>query len=458
MSKFLFNFILLTVMFFTLTTMPVNKKILDFNFSLEGFLAWEQSKNPAGETPETPADGWGDASMTIGTPYLYEPEQLVILIEGTGEVVRSASDIRAQMTLTVYDKDRSVAVLSGDQIPFLEDRLTDKTTVELVLDVKALKLPAGHYTLEFSSASAHVATGPTGVSDSVTAAVSTFEGKRYVPARQVAGAGNVALQIYYVDENLMHLIPLSQATANDRVLRKTANALAAPPPAGLGLLNEAPAFRVPNIQYAQGLASMYTRAADLGPFSSGSTRSLMAVEAIKYSLFNIDYVQEIKFYVDGRATGEFLHGMDLSTVYKRSATPTAWLGIRTSGERLLVGPVAVYPTLSNPVEDVLALLKSGIAQEGSSDALIAPVPGNVTILSAVQEGSVVTVDLAVEGELYGGNPALTAFMVDAMTQSLTSIQGVDGVRFMLNGTPAGSLNGLNLSEIQRRKALVNPLE
>lgn len=454
MSKFLFNFVLLTVMFFTLTTMPVNKKILDFNFSFEGFLEWEQSNQPEVEIPGIVADGSEDAAMTIGTPYLFQPESLVILVEGTGEVVETAAAIRDQMTLTISDKDRQVKTLTGAQIPFGDDRLIDKTKVELTVDVAALALEAGHYQLDFSSTSTHLAAG----ANSVSAEVSTFAGKRYVPAKQVSQNGYVSIQTYYPDEQLMHLIPLSQATANDKVLRKTANALAAPPPAGLGLLNEAPAFRVPNIQYAQGLATMYTRSADLAPFSTGSTRSLMAVDAIRYSLFNIDYVQKIKFFVDGKSTGAFLHGMDLETVYERDNTPTAWLGVRTGGERLLLGLVKVYPKLSTPHEDVMALLKSGIAQEGNSDALIAPIPANVTVVSTTQEGTTLKVDLGIEGDLYGGDQALAAFMFDAMTQSLTSISGVDGVLYTLGGAPVTGLNGLDLTEVQRRKALINPLE
>lgn len=441
-------------MFFTLTTMPVNKKILDFNFSFEGFLEWEQSNQPEEESPGIVADGLEDATMTIGTPYLYQPETLVVLIEGTGEVVETAAAIRDQMTLTVYDKDRQVKTLAGAQIPFLEDRLIDKTKVELAVDVTALALEIGQYRLELSSASTHLAAE----ANTVSAEVSTFAGKRYIPAKQIAQSGYVSIQTYYPDEQLMHLIPLSQATVNDKVLRKTANALAAPPPAGLGLLNAAPAFRVPNIQYAQGLANMYTRSADLAPFSTGSTRSQMAVDAIRYSLFNIDYVQKIKFHMDGKSTGAFLHGMDLGTVYERDNTPLAWLGIRTGGERLLLGPVKVYPTLATLVDDVMALLKSGIAQEGNSDALISPIPGNVSVVSTVQEGATLKVDLGIEGDLYGGDQALAAFMFDAMTQSLTSISGVDGVSYTLGGAPISSLNGLNLTEVQRRKSLINPLE
>lgn len=454
MSKFLFNFVLLTVMFFILTTMPVNKQILNFNFSFEGFTEWEQGKNPEEEEPGIIADGLGDATLTTSTAYLFQPDAMVVLIEGTGEVLEMASDIRNQMTLTVYDKDRQVEVLTGDQIPFKEDRLIDKSKVELALDVPALALEAGHYKLELSSESTHLAVE----ANMVSAEISTFAGKRYVPARQVANARNVSIQTYYPDQALMHLVPLSRETANDKLLRTTMNTLTSPPPAGLGLLNEAATFRVPNIQYAQGTLDMYTRSADLAPFSTGSTRSMMAVDAIRYTFFNVDYVQRIKFHMDGKSTGAFLHGMDLGTVYERDNTPTAWLGVRTSGERLLMGPVKVYPTLSNSVEDVLALLKSGMAQEGSSEALIAPLPANVTVISTAQDGATLKVDLNVEGELYGGDQALSTFMFDAMTQSLTSIPGINGVSYTIGGAPIASLNGLNLTEVQRKKALINPLE
>ncbi|SCZ79891.1 GerMN domain-containing protein [Acidaminobacter hydrogenoformans] len=454
MSKFLFNFVLLTVMFFILTTMPVNKQILNFNFSFEGFTEWEQGKIPEEEEPGIVADGLGDATLTTSTAYLFQPESLVVLVEGTGEVVEMASDIRNQMTLTIYDKDRQVEVLTGDQIPFKEDRLIDKSKVELALDIPALALEAGHYKLELGSESTHLAAE----ASTVSAEISTFAGKRYIPARQVANTRNVSIQTYYPDQNLMHLVPLSQETVNDKVLRTTMNTLTSPPPAGLGLLNEASTFRVPNIQYAQGTLDMYTRSADLAPFSTGSTRSMLAVEAIRHTFFNVDYVQRIKFHMDGKSTGAFLHGMDLGTVYERDNTPMAWLGVRTSGERLLLGPVKVNPAQSNPAEDVLALLKSGIAQEGSSDALIAPLPSNVIVVSTAQDGATLKVDLGIEGELYGGDQALAAFMFDALTQSLTSISGIDAVSYTMGGAPITSLNGLSLTEVQRKKALINPLE
>lgn len=454
MSKFLFNFVLLTVMFFILTTMPVNKQILNFNFSFEGFTEWEQGKTPKPEQPGNVADGSGNATLTTSTPYLFQPDSLVVLIEGTGEVVEMAADVRNQMTLTINDKDRQVEVLTGDQIPFKEDRLIDKTKVELTLDIPALALEAGHYRLELSSESTHLSSE----ANTVSAEVSTFAGKRYVPARQVARAGYVSIQTYYPDQNLMHLVPLSQETVNDKVLRTTMNTLTSPPPAGFGLLNEPAAFRVPNIQYAQGTLDMYTRSADLAPFSTGSTRSLMAVDAIRYTFFNVDYVQRIKFHLDGKSTGAFLHGMDLATVYERDNAPTAWLGIRTSGERLLLGPAKVDPAQPNAIEAVLSLLKSGISPEGSSDALIAPLPSNVTVTSTAQDGATLKVDLSIEGALYGGDQALTAFMFDALTQSLTSISGIDGVSYTMDGAPVTNINGLNLTEIQRKKALINPLE
>jgi hypothetical protein len=226
----------------------------------------------------------------------------------------------------------------------------------------------------------------------------------------------------------------------------------------MGLLPQAPAPRVPNIQYANGTVSLYARSSDLEPFSSGSTVSLMAVDAMRLSMFNFDYVQRVRFYVDGRSTGSFLHGMDLSTIYERDSSPVGWVGVRTSADRLNLAPMVVYPTLPTSVEDLFALLKSGITQQGNSDALIAPIPQNVELNSAVQDGNVLNVDLSLEGELYGNDQAWATFMFDAMTQSLTSIPGVSGVRYTLSGTPITGLNGLTLTDIQRKKSLVNPLE
>lgn len=454
MSRFLFNFVLLAVMFFTLTTMPVNKKILDFNFSLEGFKAWEQNRSPGTETPETPQMTEADATMTIGTNYLFEPESVILQVESEGDAAKAAAEIRDKMTLTVYDKDRMVKSLSGVEIPFLDDRLTDESHAELVVNIPGLELPAGHYRLELFSESTYL--DPQ--AGALTVQMSTFAGKRYVPARNLSRNSNVTLQIYYIDESFMHLIPLTQETANQTVLRKTANALAAPPPAGMGLLPQAPAPRVPNIQYANGTVSLYARSSDLEPFSSGSTVSLMAVDAMRLSMFNFDYVQRVRFYVDGRSTGSFLHGMDLSTIYERDSSPVGWVGVRTSADRLNLAPMVVYPTLPTSVEDLFALLKSGITQQGNIDALIAPIPHNVELNSAVQDGNVLNVDLSLEGELYGNDQAWATFMFDAMTQSLTSIPGVSGVRYTLSGTPITGLNGLTLTEIQRKKSLVNPLE
>lgn len=453
MSRFLFNLVILMVMFFTLTTMPVNKKILDFDFSFEKFTAWEKEKSGE-ETPVTPINTVADATLTMNTAYLFQSEELVLNVESQTDVGIAASEIRDKMTLSVFDKDRQIASLSGTDIPFMEDRLIDKTHVALILDVNALKLPAGQYRLEFVTTSTHVDPALTAA---LVTEMTSFEGKTYLVAKDIAVKGNTAIQIFYADESLTYLIPLAQESLNDKLLRKTANELASPPPAGMGLSPIAPAPRMPNIVYADGLASLYFKSADLGAYAAGNDITRLTLDAIRHSMFHVRYVKQLRFLVDGRTDGTFLNGVDLSMIFERDTVPNAWLGVRTSAGRLYLSPFSVYPTLKNPVEDIFALLRSGLAQDGTSEALIAPIPANVSFISSKQEGAQLTVDLSLEGDLYGGDPKWAAFMFDALTTSLTSIEGVDSVMYTLNGAPVSDLNGLPLATPQRAKAILNPI-
>jgi hypothetical protein len=188
--------------------------------------------------------------------------------------------------------------------------------------------------------------------------------------------------------------------------------------------------------------------------------TLFTIDAIRYSIFNINYVNRFRFYVDGKSKGEFLHGLDLNTVVERESMPTAWLGVRTSAGRLLLAPVAVSPGPPTLVlaEDVFALLRSGLAKEGSSDALVAPIPANVTLKGSTQQGDQLKVDLSIEGDLYGSDPVWTAFMFDALTTSLTSLEGVNKVLYTVDGAAITTLNGLSLKDPQQRKAIINPLQ
>lgn len=97
-----------------------------------------------------------------------------------------------------------------------------------------------------------------------------------------------------------------------------------------------------------------------------------------------------------------------------------------------------------------------LKEQPSDENIYAPIPKNVTILSVKTENNIAFVDVS-SNELYGGSTQ-EKFMIDGVVMSLTELENIEKVQFLIDGNKSESLMGhYTIEEPFTRKDINTPI-
>lgn len=97
--------------------------------------------------------------------------------------------------------------------------------------------------------------------------------------------------------------------------------------------------------------------------------------------------------------------------------------------------ITIKPQDNTLEEEIIGKLK----EQPSDENLFAVIPSNVSILSVRTEKNITYVDVSSE-DLYGGSTQ-ERFMIDGIVMSLTELENIEKVQFLIDGNKAETLMG-----------------
>lgn len=440
--KYIVNVLLFFIMIFTLTVMPIDMKALQVDVSWEKYKAIEEKKETEKQKEvisETVKTSQYDIKYS-GENYLFNPTEIKLNLSGDEKLGDLQTDVLSKLTFeweNLQSKDVQILTVPQD---VLKVGQTLSTTVDVTINLANLtQIQDGHYKLKIRSQSELTASATP-----VEMNISWLKQSTYTPTDDSAFKKSAtAVTFYYPTTDGGRLIPITESVTNEKILRKIANRLYSGPTADLGLRVGQSAPRIRNIKHSSGKLSLYMNTSDVDAAKKAGLTPAQMTEILTKTYFSLPYIKEIKLYVANKPVTAEWTASEAPSPIARPAATSELFQMTSIGKKLLF--VSTPKTFTTP-QDVLTALSTADQQNGK--LMFSPVPTNVTLTATAdpKKAKVITVDLIINGKLYGENAQLTQMMLDAIAINLSRSGLVEEVHFTVGGQPAETLNKVNIKE------------
>jgi hypothetical protein len=443
MSKSLTLMILIVLIAYSLSFIPINDNLIDFSF-IDGFL--DKTEEPA---PVEVAYGYvfesdaprvltnpGEIAFHWTTDHMYYPLTTDLLVE----IHQEDSLVKS------YGKEILVASSSETR----EDSLIHLGV--LSLSFKDMGLAPGSY-------EARVIPQDQAFKDQVLTFELNYTGEYpYVEAVEAPPAGKQFITLFFADEGINYLFPVNRAIdVTDQLIRTTLRNLEEGPAPSLGLYEKSVAPYSSRAFLEDDIVTLYFTSQEVAPYDQGSTASTFAIDALTHTMSGIPYINGLKILVNASNPGsDYFHGLSLEDTLTPLDWPTAYLGFETATGRVLLNPAksqnlteeSLFQALKGAHEDLTAYYDH-------PDTLL-PLPESLELSSWVMEGN--TILLNIEGDLdphFHGREQNFTFMIDALVTSYTTLPGIDRVKLNFLSEETDAPYGHDLSEALGPKSYLN---
>ncbi|WP_430885550.1 GerMN domain-containing protein [Fusibacter sp. JL216-2] len=441
MSRILANIILVLIIAFTVSAVPINTEILNLNIS------FPEAAEEETEPEESPVLEEATLDLTYENfdfDYLYNPDSLNFKFVGTSSLeADQVSDFTNDIQLEIYQgstKSETTIVkrLQNSDLKRLisTDINGDVVTLTIKATLQDLNLKSGHYTLTLSSESDHLR-APLDKSLQVT-----YYGKAsYKGPQESAARGKRLITMYFTDKSRNYLVPISREISySGNLIRTTLNALRDGPSEESGLSSQSPAPYIPVARFSSstGTVTLHTNSHENKEFTTGTDDTYLMMHSLINTMTHIENVSSVKFSVDNR-TDKPLNGFDLSKRYNEPKGPEAYMGLHTETDHLYLTPVEVEATSAS---EMLAYLKNGV---DTGNDLYPPVISSIDIVEESLDSGVLTLKLSDEIQTaYDADDAYARLMMDSIVYSTFSIEGVEKLIIITDSMAEGELHGYTL--------------
>lgn len=433
------NLFLIILMGYSLTALPLNPELatLDLSrFSYENVI-----RNQAIQGQITYAYVLNSAQKTLVNP---ETVEFILRAEG-GKKPKWTEAPPLRLDILQSDGTPVKSLEAGSFYTVVQENPFNPYEIRYTLNLsrKALGLSGGSYAFKVASQDAALSAVPP-----LSVPAQYLDQVAYVPAASGPGAGKQMLISYYPDTSGKYAVPVSREIPNSgKLFRAAVNQLLTPPPASMGLRATVSVPRVSSIQYTNGLVScilsapvppeLYTDAGMAAVAEKTLTASIAAIQS-PYRISRVRYTWSGAPPVPGWPTDEI-------TI---PASSKAWLGLSTTGNRVLLVPAPVAQT---GADSLVNLLKTG------TDGLMATLPGQARLKEARLEGDVMVL-IFEDGfsGLFEGSPDLARLAVDSLVHTMTSLPGVTAVRLQEDARIVQSLADVPVPNPLYAAPYVNP--
>lgn len=443
MTKTITNIILMILICFTLTAIPINRNLLTFDFSRFKIA------NSINQTTET--DGVSFTySINKKESILFNPTDLTfeIQVESLDNNFDWVSEPELLLEITDFAGYTNVISSKNFVTSFSGNNKDNPTLFTYTLDISKTNLNLSNGTYDIKLYSNHESLS---TSDPISLKLSYFEDINYISGVNSTNSDKNYLILYYSDITKKHIVPITREVAvNNKIFRTTVNGLLEPPKANLGLSVEEIAPRISQIQYSNGLVTCYLKSSEVIPFSDDPIKSSNALEALNRTIMDIQSpyaINKIQYLVDRQPSKIFFNGTDLTEVITRNNMPSVYLGLKTSTDRvLLVSKPILASDLETLIPNLIEILKTAIVPGQDSENLVSVLPEQVNLIDYKLEG--VTLKLNFNTDLrnvFTDKEGISRLMLDSLSSTFASIEGINNIEIQIDGKTINSIGNISFS-------------
>lgn len=427
MSRIIANILLILIIAFTVSAVPINPDILDLDIQIPQADITEIQEQEADITKDPPEI----APLTyVASPstYLYNPDTYVINFSGLQDAASiDISDLISTFEIDLYtmqgsDTSRIAKRIRDEALLELctHSRKNDTLSVEVDLSKDGLGIENGHYSIEITSKSEYLSSPlETVINASYYTTEMSYNGTKAAPPR-----GKRIMTLYFTDSDNKYLVPVSKEISyTGNLIRTTLNALRDGPDADSGLNLKSPAPYIPAARFSTQteVVRLETNSYENSSYTTDEDDTYLMMHSLINTMTHIPNVSYVKFSVD-QSDNQPLNGFDLRKTYPRPEGAMAHLGLLTQTQHMYLVPISVDAL---DAESMFRVLQNGTEQ---STGLFSPIPPEVDLVSSKLEDGILTLTLDDSvTRVYKGNEQMGTFMVDSIIQSMATLPGVESI-------------------------------
>ncbi len=449
MSRILANLILILIIAFTTSAVPINTELLNLNIQ---FPETTKQNTESEALPEetTPAE---ESSPTFTFTYLnntfdylYNPENIELKFVGSSSIETGLADLFINdLVLNVYkpstDGDNQISKrIDNDDLSKLVTKQINGDVLTLDIDVSntALNLANGHYTLSLIQNNSDLIE-----TLDIQLDTSYFNEVTYSSPKNTASRGKRFITLYFTDEGKNYLVPVSREVRDSgNLIRTTLNELRDGPDKESGLHLTSPAPYVPAARFSTVTeqVSLETNSYENANFTQTDEDTYMMIHSLINTMTSIENIASVKFSVDKKDSTP-LNGFDLKTSYKRPTSPKAYLGLQLENNKMYLEPVIVEATTAT---EMLKYLKYSIPNDNK---LYTPVMPTIDVIDeSISEGVLEIVFSDTLLTAYLNDATYGSLMMDSLLQSFNSLENVESIVIKTESNATGDVFGYPLGQ------------
>lgn len=439
MFRFLLNMLLIIIIAFTASAIPINQGLFHFSETSFSFFTDKEEEN----NMEEPL-----YKTNLVETDIINPTHIDFILAGNLSKEKDALDSYG-IIVEVYRGENLIKEFSDEDI--LIDSINKDNGLNMVLDISQdnLDLVDGYYSLKIYSPSEEF----TNITPYEIKALYMKESSNYIPAKYDVDSGYMYLTLYFPDKEVQYSIPISRRIPHTRkTINATVNNLYMGPAKELGLINGSPIPEVKGI-WIKNKTAVLNLPEDIGVFDQGSASSQSALNSFVNSITSIYGVDNVKFLQNGREVEAMFHGTYVKEPFGPDTRPKVYLGYRGGSQRFLLVPIPLENIGNENInaEDIVLKIFEGLKTSYVNDYihkdLIATLPDSIKLNKLEISDRVLLLDFDKKFlEAFGDRKDLKDMMLDSILFSFTSIPDINKVKITIEGEELEDYNGRSLKE------------
>lgn len=459
MSKSIISIILIILISYSLSFIPLNKELINLEFIDNIFSQGNNSSENENIDADIPDSLEYSFYTNEESNFLEDPILIKVIME-TNDLTYDLEDI---LIIDIYANQTLVKSFENNELA-IDIYITENTAskfIKFTLDISTsnTELLPGEYTFQIYPKD------PLFNNKDLAFTVDYLNELNYVGSSNSAKTNFEYIKLYFADDSVNFLIPISRLIpVTEKDIRSTINSLYEGPKENIGL-TEGPISPWPYKAYVfDGILDVYLRSSDVKMYSSGSSIATFAVDSLVQSLTSIQGIDTIQFYIDEKIpTGDYdyFHGMVLDEPIKPLYNPKLYFGLNTSDNYVYLTEFTIY---NHPYTDIFNLLNGSYdyANDGnlshllSNDNVVFPIPYNVELLDISLSDKVLTLNINRNAlEAFGTFNKNYQLMIDSILYSYTSFKEIESVQILFSGEKISDFYGYDLSKPIKANKYIN---
>ncbi len=445
--KRLMNLMMIIILIYTVSVMPINTVVFGIDFS--------RIFAPPEETATSVSSSIKYAFTPVSKAALFiNPQIYKVNLDTSKPLSKELLGQNLVATLSVTDGLGTVKTFDQKTLKIDVSQTGNRFTLSMNLAVDSLKLLHENYQFALK-----IDMGNDTFQDNFSVLYANAEVK---PNGRSAKEFKTALApIFFADRTNTLSIPIyTPILSGNNPYRRMIATLNKPPVSPL--LSPAEGFPpVKNIWYSAGLLELRLNSLALGAYQSPSTAQIALANLLRTtaSFQQDNLINKVRLTIDGGQQSKAFGGINISQEFSVDRSPMAYVALVDGGKTLWY-PVAVAQedNLTGTVSNLL----SGLIQPKKllqDNRVTAVMPSTITVKQAtlVNQTLRITFNEAIQNA-FGANETLTKTALEGLLLSVSSLPDVNNVELYVGETKLQTIGAVTLGDTIKRPDYINVLE